>query len=370
VEPARHLYVHVPFCAHRCGYCAFVTVTGHEADHSWYVEALLAEHVRAVAEGRLAERPDTIYLGGGTPTLLGAELLARLLDGLGPSAETSVECNPETVTDDLATALAARAVRVSLGAQSFHGHLLAVLERRAAPETVRRAATDLRRAGVGNLSLDLLFGVPGQSESDLAGDLAEAIALGPDHVSAYEIEAKPGTRFTVHHAAELAEQAELLETHYELVVTALEAAGYGWYETANFARPGRRSLHNLAYWEGRDYVGIGIGAVSTVGLERRTNEPRLAAYRTALSSGRPAPHRIEALTPGIRAVERLMLGLRLGDGVAREAVSAALDTQQEARLRTLGILGSETDRLVLTRRGRFVADDAAALLADLESDER
>ncbi len=370
MEPARHLYVHVPFCAHRCGYCAFVTVTGHEEDHAGYVDALLAERAREVAAGRLARNPETIYVGGGTPTLLAPELLARLLDGLGPSAETSVECNPETVTPVLARVLAARGVRVSLGVQSFHRHLLAVLERRASPETVRGAVGTLRDAGVGNLSVDLLFGVPGQSEADLGSDLAEVVALEPDHVSAYEIEAKPGTRFTRHHAAELAEQADRLETHYERVVAALEDAGYRWYETANFARRGRESRHNLAYWRGRDYVGIGIGAVSTVGSERRTNAPRLAAYRQAVAGGRPVPSAVEALTPEIRAAERLMLGLRLADGVPRSAARSALDTGQEARLRGLGILDAGLDTLTLTRRGRFVADDAAALLVLLESDER
>ncbi len=370
MEPARHLYVHVPFCAHRCGYCAFVTVTGHAEDHAWYVDALLAERVQAVAAGRLAERPETIYLGGGTPTLVGAELLARLLDGLGPSEETSVECNPETVTPALAAALAERRIRVSLGAQSFQRRLLAVLERRASPETVRAAVRELRDAGVDNLALDLLFGVPGQSQADLAADLDEVVALAPDHVSAYEVEAKPGTRFAVHHARELVEQAELLETHYEQVVERLEAGGYAWYETANFASTGRRSRHNLAYWRGRDYVGLGIGAVSTLGLERWTNAPRLADYRRAIADGGPAPRRVEALTPAIRAVERLMLGLRLDGGVPREEVAEALDGRQERRLRELGILRPDTDTLVLTRRGRFVADDAAALLADLEGDER
>jgi oxygen-independent coproporphyrinogen-3 oxidase len=153
--------------------------------------------------------------------------------------------------------------RVSLGAQSFQPRLLEVLERQASPDDVRHAVHTLRDAGFDNISLDLVYGIPGQSPTDLHLDLAEAIALGPEHLSCYELEAKPGTRFTVAHGHELAAQAEAMEGYFELVVETLVDAGYRWYETANFCRPGRQARHNLGYWLGQDYLGVGIGAVST-----------------------------------------------------------------------------------------------------------
>ena len=202
----------------------------------------------------------------------------------------TVEVNPETVDDELAAALAARGVRVSLGAQSFGARRSSRCSSGARrPSGCARRSRRLRAAGVANLSLDLLFGVPGMGRAELDRDLDEALALAPEHLSCYELEAKPGTRFTHRHGAELARQAELLEDHYEHVIARLGAAGYRWYETANFCRDDRRAQHNLAYWTGRDYLGIGIGAVSTLGLERRTNRPSLAGYVDALERGGAPP---------------------------------------------------------------------------------
>ena len=222
--------------------------------------------------------------------------MRRLLDALPPANELTVEANPETVTPELARLLRAAGVnRVSLGAQSFEPQLLAVLERRASPDDVRRAVSRLRDAGFDNVSLDLLYGIPGQSPSDLERDLAEALTLAPEHLSCYELEAKPGTRFTHTHGDELERQAEAMEEYYEQVVDTLTAAGYRWYETANFCvepttAGGRdlRARHNLAYWHGRDYLGVGIGAVSTVAGARRRNAPGLARYCAALEAGERA----------------------------------------------------------------------------------
>ena len=275
----RHLYVHVPFCAHRCGYCDFVTLVGRRDGHEAYVDALLAElDLQRDLLGRRAR--------DGLPRRRNADVHGAAC--AGPPAggrcrragEVTVEANPETVTPELAALLGDRGVsRVSLGAQSFQPHLLEVLERRAGPEAVRRAFYHLRDAGFDNISLDLLYGIPGQSPSDLERDLAEAIALGPEHLSCYELEAKPGTRFTHAHGDELARQAEAMEGYFELVVDELIAAGYRWYETANFCRPGRQARHNLGYWLGRDYLGLGIGAVSTVGGLRWRNRPCLPGLR-------------------------------------------------------------------------------------------
>ena len=270
VSGVRHLYVHLPFCAHRCGYCDFVTVVGRAGQHGAYVDALLAEleleqrRARAAARDRLPRRRDA--------DVHGAAELARLLRALPPAEEVTVEANPETVTPELARLLRTCGVtRVSLGAQSFQPHLLSVLERRAGPDDVRRAVYALRDAGFDNISLDLIYGIPGQSAADLDADLSDALALEPEHLSCYELEAKPGTRFTHAHGEELARQAEAMEAYFERVVERVTAAGYRWYETANFCRQpsladGRdlRSRHNLAYWRGRDYLGLGIGAVSTI----------------------------------------------------------------------------------------------------------
>jgi oxygen-independent coproporphyrinogen-3 oxidase len=372
MSSVRHLYVHLPFCAHRCGYCDFVTVVGREEQHGAYVDALLAE--LALEGGVLAERLETIFLGGGTPTFTTADELARLLDALPEADELTVEANPETVTPELARLLRAGGVnRVSLGAQSFQPHLLDMLERRARPDDVRRAVHTLRDAGFDNISLDLIYGIPGQSASDLEHDLAEAVALAPEHLSCYELEAKPGTRFTHEHGVELERQAEAMEGYFEQVVDVLTGAGHRWYETANFCltgdRAGGRDLrarHNLAYWWGRDYLGIGVGAVSTVAGVRRRNLPGLGAYLRDLASGAPPPRELEELEAETLARERLMLGLRLDEPLALGAVAGVLDRSAAERLATHGLveLTAENGRstLALTRRGRFLGGGVTAEL--------
>ena len=224
----------------------------------------------------------------------------------------------------LAALLARHGVdRVSLGAQTFEPRLLRTLDRVASPDDVRRAFYALRDAGFDNISLDLVYGIPGQEPSDLARDLAEALALEPEHISAYELEAKPGTRFTHRHGDELERQAESMESYFEHVVDALTAAGYRWYETANFclgdARAGGRDLraqHNLGYWLGHDYLGIGVGAVSTIENRRWRNAPSLARYVAALARGDRPPREVEELPAATRSTERLMLGLRLDEPLA------------------------------------------------------
>jgi oxygen-independent coproporphyrinogen-3 oxidase len=208
----------------------------------------------------------------------------------------------------------------------------------------------------------VLFGIPGESPEALDADLDELLALAPEHCSLYELEAKPGTRFTHAHGAALARQAELLEGHYEQAIARMEAAGYAWYETANFCRPGREARHNLGYWLGRDYLGIGVGAVSTLGDERRVNAPRLEPYIAAVTRGEPAPARREPLDAATRAAERLILGLRLADGVARADVAGAVDEDELGRLVGLGLCAAHDGRLVLTRRGRLLANDVIARL--------
>lgn len=364
----RHLYVHLPFCAHRCGYCDFVTVVGRDGAHDAYADAVLRE--LELERPRLADELETVFIGGGTPSFTDGGTLRRLLDALPPAVEITVEANPETVTAELARLLFAhRVTRVSVGAQSFAPHLLEVLERRAGPDAVRAAVSRLRAAGFDNVSLDLLYGIPGQSPADLERDLDEALALEPQHISYYELEAKPGTRFTHTHGEELVRQREAMESYFEQVVDRLSAAGFRWYETANFClapeRAGGRDLrsgHNLAYWRAHDYVGLGIGAVSTVAGVRWRNAPRLAAYICALAAGERPLRDVEDLSPGVRAFERVMLGLRLDEPLPLGPVVHSIDGEALERVLGLGLAERRAGTLRLTRRGRFLGGGVTAEL--------
>ena len=368
----RHLYVHLPFCASRCGYCDFVTVVGRRGQHRAYVDALLAE--LALEGDVLAPRLESVFLGGGTPTFTEPAELERVLRALPAALEVTVEANPETVTPELAALLQACGVtRVSVGVQSFRSHLLDVLDRQAGPEDVRRAVYHLRDAKIDNVSLDLIYGIPGQSAADLDADLSDALALEPEHLSCYELEAKQGTRFTHAHGAELARQAEAMESYFERVVARVTAAGYRWYETANFCREphladGRdlRSLHNLAYWRGRDYLGLGIGAFSTIEGSRWRTTPRLGTYLSALAAGERPPREVEELPRPVRDSERILLGLRLDEPLAVAGATSAVDWAAVERLERLGLVdrrgGAEDAELTLTRRGRFLGGGVTAEL--------
>ena len=370
-----HLYVHLPFCASRCSYCDFVTVVGRGGQHAACVRALLAE--LELERQALAPELETVFLGGGTPTFTEASQLERLLAALPPAAEVTVEANPETVTPELAALLQRNGVsRISLGAQTFSPRLLRVLDRVAGPDDVRLAFYYLRDAGFDNISLDLIYGIPGQEPADLDADIAEALALRPEHLSCYELEAKPGTRFAHAHGDELRRQAAAMESYFERVVETLVDAGYRWYETANFARldeGGRdlRSCHNLAYWRGRDYLGLGVGAVSTVSGRRWRTTPRLGLYLAALAAGRRPPRELELLPEPVRRAEQVMLGLRLDEPLPLAQLADEVDVAALGRLERLGLArtvpfgdrdAGPSAALALTKRGRLLGD---AVTADL-----
>ncbi len=358
----RHLYVHLPFCAHRCGYCDFVTVVGRKAQHDAYVDALLAE--LALECELLAPDVETIFLGGGTPTFTALHALERLLVGLPSAEEVTVEANPETVTQELARMLRGLGVdRVSLGVQSFQPRLLTVLDRVAQPDTVRRAFYHLRDAGFDNISFDLIYGIPGQSPADLESDLGDALALGPEHLSCYELEAKPGTRFTYEHGEGLVRQADAMESYFELVVATLTGNGYRWYETANFCREGDRDLrsrHNLAYWLGRDYLGLGIGAVSTIEGRRWRNTPRLRAYVEQLEARELPAREHEPLPVDVQLRERVMLGLRLDEPLSVDGLGDVIDLSALERLERLGLAVRSNGSFALTARGRMLGGGVTA----------
>jgi oxygen-independent coproporphyrinogen III oxidase len=366
VSGVRHLYVHLPFCAHRCGYCDFVTVVGRHGEHEPYIDALLGE--LELEAGLLDGELDTIFLGGGTPTFTEPAALERLLDALPDAREVTVEANPETATPKLAALLSRNRVnRVSLGAQSFNTALLDVLERRASGDDVRRAVDVLRDAGFDNINLDLVYGIPGQGTADLECDVAEALTLEPEHLSCYELEAKPGTRFTHAHGTELERQADAMEDYFERVVEQLTSAGYRWYETANFCRaPGEadgrdlRAHHNLAYWAGRDYLGLGIGAVSTVAGRRWRNTPRLPVYVAALDEGVAPAREFETIDEHTRVREQVMLGLRLDEPLPLAGLEDVVDRAALRRLVGLGLVRKDARTIALTRRGRFLGGGVTA----------
>jgi putative oxygen-independent coproporphyrinogen III oxidase len=362
--PVEHLYAHLPFCASRCGYCAFVVETGGWKRRDAYLEALLAELRR---EGGRIGALRTLYMGGGTPTLMRARRLEALLDALrprlAPGAEVTVEANPETVDRRLLRALRAAGVtRLSLGVQSLQPHLLAALDRRATPEQARRAFSCARAAGFESISVDLLFAVPGQRWQDLEADLDGVLDLAPDHVSWYELELKPGSALARRPGLRLDD--ELAEEAYPRIVETLEGAGYRWYETANFARPGHECRHSVAYWGAADYLGVGVGAVSTHGGLRWRNEPGTARYGAALARGEAPPRGLEALDEDTRRRERWMLGTRMERPL--DLVWAGPPDRPEAlgRLEGLGLLRVEGGALSLTRRGRFLQNAVLNELMD------
>ena len=435
--------MHVPFCRARCDYCEFYSLPVGEAVDvpagesagaavggsagvsvgarslaallDRYVEALLAEW-RAEAARLSVRRLETVFIGGGTPSLLGPERLDRLLTVLEPlltaHAEVTVETNPEDVDEAFAAWAVARGIRISLGVQSFQSAQRVALGRHAASAgaTVDPAGcaavadpaaafARLRAAGVANLSVDLIFAIPGQNEADLEADLAAVAALRPDHVSWYELGVVAGTALAERlggevegkagrpaggagvaagagdaaaNEAEADRQAEL----YRRVVRGLGRLGYDWYEVSNFALPGRRARHNLAYWRGRAYLGLGPSAVSTVGGERWRNLPDAKAYMDALvpasavvvpasaaaapappdtSSAPASPREHEHLDQAALARERLLLAARIGARVPLAELEPYIDSSSLAALAASGYISLRGGTLLVTRKGRYVA---------------
>jgi len=314
----RGLSVHTPFGRSNRGYCVFSSEAGREAQIGPYLDALTAEAARYDA---LAGSFSTLYVGGGTPSLLSAEQLGRLLGVLeslaGPLAalqESTLEANPESLDAEKASLLKKAGVgRVSLGLQAAQDRLLKDLGRLAMRDDFLEAWRALRAAGFDNLSADLMCGLPGQSERDFAESLDWLLALAPEHVSLYALEVHEGTPF---HAAGVAEAPDAAAAMYGTAAARLKAAGLERYEISNFARPGRASLHNLNYWEQGEYLGLGPGAASFLDGVRRANAPGLSGYLEAAGAGLPPPEEYrEKLEGRAKRAELLMLGLRKTAGI-------------------------------------------------------
>jgi oxygen-independent coproporphyrinogen III oxidase len=363
----RAAYVHVPFCAHHCGYCDFAVAVGQDHQIELYLDALSAE----LATLGSPQPVRTLFLGGGTPTHLSPaqleRLLAAVLRWLPPEGghEFSVEANPDTLDAERVAVLADHGVtRVSVGAQSFHPHLLRALDRRHAPEEVPAAVERVRRR-IAQVSLDVIFGVPGQTEAEWRADLARALALGPDHVSTYGLTYEKGTALWKRRqrgaVRPLGEEEEL--ALYAAAIDTLEAAGFEHYEISSFARPGRRCRHNQVYWANEAYFGFGMGAARYVRGRRELNTRDLRAYVRRALSGEPTAFQSEELPPEERARETMALGLRRAEGIGRAAFRAQTGYELDAvagdalpALVEQGLLEDDGARVCLTRRGKYVAD--------------
>jgi oxygen-independent coproporphyrinogen-3 oxidase len=366
------VYVHVPFCASRCGYCDFNTYTATElgggASQDEYAATAAAELELAVKV--LGGRPgaQTVFFGGGTPTLLPAAdligLLRRVGDtlGLNPGAEVTTEANPESVTpESLAQLRAGGFTRISFGMQSARRHVLAVLDRVHSPGRAEAAVAEARAAGFEHVNVDLIYGTPGETDSDWRASLDAAVATGADHVSAYSLIVEPGTRLAnrVVHGELSAPDDDVLADRYAIAEEVLGAAGFEWYEVSNWARSrDARSEHNLLYWTGANWWGIGPGAHSHVGGVRWWNvkHPREYAARLAVSHS-PAAAR-EVLTPDDKRVERVMLAIRLRDGLPLSDLddagrTAAVQASADGLLEPAPLAQG---RAVLSFRGRLLAD--------------
>jgi putative oxygen-independent coproporphyrinogen III oxidase len=363
------VYVHVPFCAARCGYCDFNTyVPGDDVRREGFAAAVIAEAALAAGVfGGALPPAATVFVGGGTPTLLDPAELAAILDAIprAAGAEVTVEANPETVDAARLSALRATGVtRISLGLQSTAPHVLAVLERRHTPVRALAAAREARAVGFAHVSLDLIYGTPGETDADWLTSLAAALDAGVDHVSAYALTVEPGTRLhaQVRRGAVPAPDGDVQARRYRLADAALSAAGLRWYELSNWARaPEARCAHNLGYWRSHDWWGLGPGAHSHVGGVRWWNVLHPTRYAERLAAGRSPAAGREVLTAAQRRAERTMLELRLSDGLRLDGAAAA----PAARLADDGLLDREAlrgGRARLTLDGRLLADHVARTL--------
>jgi len=319
---ASALYIHVPFCKSKCRYCDFFSVLWQAGPAERYARAAAAELERRRAD--LPAPVSSIFLGGGTPTVLGEGLrpiLAAAGEFAGGGTEFSVEANPGTITPAVAEMLVDGGVnRLTMGAQSFHERDLEALGRHHRPEQVDEAVALVRAAGITNVGLDLMYGIPGQTSASWRESLRRAIDLGVNHLSCYALSFEPGTPMEADlregRVCEMdeAEQADC----YQAAISILTASGMDHYEISNFALPGRQCLHNITYWENKPYVGIGPGAASYVGGVRRTNHRDLSAYLDSIESGRPAPSDSEHLEGRAVMAETAILNLRMTQGLSRK----------------------------------------------------
>jgi putative oxygen-independent coproporphyrinogen III oxidase len=361
------LYVHVPFCLTRCGYCDFNAYAGLGHLSGRYVRALVRE-AELNAQDWAGVPFASIFFGGGTPTTVPSRELVNLIDhvrgvlAVGDDAEVTVEANPDTVDrDSLAALLAGGVNRLSMGAQSFDPAVLAALERVHQPESVRRAFADARAAGFDDVNVDLIFGAHGETLDSWRRTLEEVLALGPEHVSAYALTVEPATPLgrAVDSGATPPPDPDLQADMFDLACGLLGAAGYLHYEVSNWALPGHECRHNLGYWERRPYLGLGAGAHSWRAGRRWWNVRPPQQYLDTVESGTLPLGGEERLDADAVRLESFLLGLRTAAGVPSDDV----DRDRAAPFLDEGLLAERDGRLVLTERGLFLANDVVLSLA-------
>lgn len=355
------VYVHVPFCATRCGYCDFNTYTPGELDMApvAYLDSLARE--LELAEGPPA---DTVFIGGGTPSLLGVDGLTRILDmvrgsfGLAPGAEVTTESNPESTSPEFfAGLLDAGFTRLSLGMQSASPGVLRVLDRTHTPGRAVEAAREARAVGFEHVNLDMIYGTPTETDDDVRATLDAVLSAGVDHVSAYSLIVEEGTAMArkVRRGELPAPDEDVHARRYEMIASRLEDAGFAWYEVSNWAKPGGECRHNGIYWRDGDWWGAGPGAHSHLGDRRFHNVKHPARYARMLAEGQLPVAGEEILTAADRHTEQVMLGLRLREGIPfawiGEGGHAVVGKHVEG-----GLLQHVGDRIALTDAGRLLAD--------------
>jgi oxygen-independent coproporphyrinogen III oxidase len=366
VTKFHHLYVHIPFCPKVCPYCSFYKEASDRNKTQAFLDSVLLEldrRLREVASCRI----ETIFFGGGTPSALSVKQLEFLLLGLRRRLDLSglrewtLEMNPATVSLEKAQMLHDFGVnRISMGVQSWDPEMLSRLGRIHSALQAERSFHILREAGFTNLNLDLIFGIPGQSVEIWEGSLRKTISLAPEHISAYCLTFEEDTEFfRRHQRGELAQDTEQDAEFYEITMALLETGGYDQYEISNYAKPGHECLHNLAYWLGRDYLGLGPSAFSTIGERRWQNTPDTSRYIEQIQAGVEPSNFREKITGQIRKAEAIAFGLRTSVGVPESAMEGW--TGELDALRREGYLQEDGSHIRLTPKGRMVADSIAEL---------
>lgn len=360
----RHLYLHIPFCARICPYCAFYKERADPAQTERFCAAILAE--LRMLTGRFDLRPETIFFGGGTPTALSTTQLERLLRGFHSALdlthlrEWTLEANPGSVSPRKAALLQELGVsRISLGVQSWDDDLLQLLGREHNAAQAEESFRILRAAGIGSVNLDLMFGLPGQTLAQWEATLAKTVALQPDHISAYCLTYEEDTEFFLRRArGEYRQDIETDARFFETTMRVLEDGGFRQYEISNYARPGHESAHNRGYWAGEDYLGVGPSAFSTVDDQRWQNVADYRIYSDRILGGESPIASTEPLSAATKRAEQIALSLRTRWGVP----AAWLDARptERAEFIDLDMLRANGDRLVLTAKGKLLADTVAA----------
>ncbi len=360
----RHLYVHIPFCPKVCPYCSFYKEASDRNKTQRFLDSVLRELESRSAGGVLA--PETIFFGGGTPSALSTSQLEYLLGGLKARLdltqlkEWTLEMNPATVSLEKARVLKDLGVnRISMGVQSWDEELLKVLGRVHSSDQARRSFEILRQAGFDNLNLDLIFSVPGQTVEQWEQSVKTTVGLAPEHISAYCLTYEEDTAFFDRfRKGEFKQEEERDAQLFELTMDLLGEAGYGQYEISNYAQPGCESLHNLGYWQGTEYLGLGPSAFSRVSNRRWENVPDTVGYCDRVEMGGFGEGSVEELSADTLHRERVMFGLRTKLGVGRDDLERWREMVD--RFEEDGFFEGNKDRVWLTRKGRMMADALAA----------